>query len=349
MKTLFCPCHDNVNESINKEIRFLNNMGVETYDFSDFKKRPLELFSLDVVNLNWYDDINEKNQLKAYFILIKKLIVISLLKIAKVRIIYTFHNKAAHDGKSKKANLILKRNLMKRADVISLLSHDSKDYVKKITGIDMKESKFFFVGHPVYDSTLGDFVISPNQNELTVLYFGMVRQYKNIELLIKVWNELGFKHARLIIAGKPINDDYKKSIINAVKSSDNIELKLNFIPDNELDKLILESHIVISPLDIVSSMNSGTLIKAMSMGRTIIMPDIEMTYDYDTSNMFLYHYDSEQSHGQILKERLKNVYDTFSQNPEKIIDMGSALKKNLYDINSDDNYRERYRKLYFGE
>lgn len=349
MKTLFCPCHDSVNESVNKNIEFLNSMGVETYDFADFKNKPFKLFSLETVNLNWYEDINEENQLKAYLILIKKIIVISVLKIANIRIIYTLHNKIAHDGKSQKANLVLKKFLIKQADVISLLSHRSKDYIKKIAGNDIDDRKFFYVGHPVYDCILDDRLVLPNNNKMIFLYFGMIRPYKNIELLIKVWKELGLKNARLLIVGKPINEEYRKTIINVAENNNNIILKLNFIPNEELDRLILQSHVIISPLDITSSMNSGTLIKAMSMGRTVIMPDIEMTYDYDASNMFLYHYNSEQSHDQALRERLKDAYDIFVNNPDRLLSMGIALKKNVYEINKDEVYKERYRELYFGE
>jgi len=202
MKTIFCPNHDSINESINKEIRFLNELNIETYDFRDFKKCPWKLASLDFVNLNWYDDINEPNKIKAIFTLNKKMAMITFLKIFKVKIIYTFHNKVAHDGKSKRENLILKRFIMKRADTISVLSTSSISYAKNIIGKTKGKPEFFFVGHPLYNNTANQDVKA--HERLVFLYFGMVRPYKNLEMLIEVWKELGLDDAKLIIAGKPI-------------------------------------------------------------------------------------------------------------------------------------------------
>lgn len=346
MNTIFCPNHDDINESINKEIRFLNELGIKTYDFKDFKKCPWKLASLYAVNLNWYDDINNSNKIKSIFTLVKKMVMITFLKIFKVKIIYTFHNKVAHDGKSKRENLILKKFIMKRADTISVLSTRSINYAKNIIGIEKKMPQFFFVGHPLYHNSLKTDV--QRHEGLVFLYFGMVRPYKNLEMLIEVWKDLGLDGARLIIAGKPINNEYKNLLISLAKDINSIELILEYLPNEQLDLMISQSDIVVSPLDIKSSMNSGTLIKSMCMQKTIIIPTIEMVYDYDLDSMFAYSYDNEENHKDKLKSQFLRAYKIYLEDSDEICQMGRKLYQSVTNLNSDEVFKRRYSELYLG-
>lgn len=342
MKTIFCPNHDSSNESINKEVYFLHEFGIETSDFIDFKKCPWRLASLSAVNLNWYDDINEANRIKALLVLVKKIITISFLKISRVKIIYTLHNKIAHDGKSPKENLFLKKFILKRADVIALLSSRSKEYAKSLVSIP--DARFFYIGHPAYSSTSR---IEKTDNVLTFLYFGMVRPYKNIETLIKAWEKAKLSNSRLIIAGKPISEDYRRAVEKATKGVSGVELILKYIDNDDLDSLISSADVIVSPLNKRSSMNSGTLVKTMCMKKTIIIPDIEMVYDYDLENMFVYSYDSDSEHEAVLSSTMKKVFEIYSHTPCKLQEMGSVLFKSFMRLNSDEIYKQRYKELYF--
>ena len=347
MKTIFCPNHDSSNESINKEVRFLNELGVETLDFSDFKKKPWKLSALSFVNLNWYDDINETNRLRAIQIAIKKVLTISLLRLLNVKIIYTLHNKVAHDGKSPKENMFLKKYIMRRADIIALLSKKSKEYAIELIGNKYVKNNFFYVGHPAYCSDIN--VNYSPKGVVTFLYYGMVRPYKNIELLIEAWKEADLYNANLVIAGKPINESYGKNIIETAKEIKNIKLILRYIKNDELDNLINDSTYIICPLDKKSSMNSGTLVKAFCMKKCIIIPDIEMTYDYDLDSMFVYSYTSYEDHKEKLKEKIKQALQLYNDNPEKVVQMGEKLYSDFMAMNSDEVYKNRYKEMYFGK
>lgn len=343
MKTIFCPNHDSSNESINKEVAFLHELGIETYDFIDFKKCPWELASLSAVNLNWYDDINERNRIKAILILIKKILTISFLKINRVQIIYTLHNKTAHDGRSPKENLFLKKFILKRADVVSILSKKSKEYASSL--VHISDDRFYYVGHPAYSS-----IVSKEEKadgKLTFLYFGMIRPYKNIEMLINAWKKAQLSNSRLLIAGKPINEDYRRAVEESAKGVDGVELVLKYINNDELDSLVSSAGVIVSPLNKQSSMNSGTLIKAMCMKKTIIIPDIEMVYDYDMGNMFVYSYDSDDKHEDILSSTMNEVYEIYNHAPHKLKEMGESLFVSFMTLNSDDIYKQRYKELYF--
>ena len=347
MDTIFCPNHDNSNESINKEVRFLNELGIKTYDFADFKRCPWRLAFLKAVNLNWYDDINEANHIKARLILLKKICMISFFKLFHVRIIYTLHNRIAHDGKSPVENMILKKFLMRRADTIALLSKKSRDYAVSVIGRKYKKGLFFYVGHPSYEN---HYCTDQEKHAgMVFLYYGMVRPYKNVELLLSAWKIAGLTDAKLIIAGKPVSEDYKNEIERIVQDVPNVELKLKYIENEQLDQMISGADIIVSPLDKKSSMNSGTLIKAMCMKKTIIIPDIEMTYDYDLENMFAYDYSGREEHLNVLSSKIKEACELYKKDPEIIKKMGEKLYTCFMEKNSDAVYKHRFELMYFGK
>lgn len=347
MKTIFCPNTDNINESIQTEITFLHEMGIETYDFKDLKKSPWRLISLKCVNLNWYDDINISNKFKSYLILIKKMLTINLLKLLHIKIIYTLHNKIAHDGKSDKVNLILKKYLLKKSDTIAILSKKSVDYINRLFPNNATiQNKTFFVGHPLYITHCLNEKEYTN-SELIYLFYGMVRPYKNIELLIAAWKELKLTDAKLMIVGKPISNQYKEELLSIAKDVPGMTLQLEYIDNRTLDEMIQGSHVIISPLNVKSSLNSGTLIKAMCMKKTIIMPDIEMTYDYDINSMYVYHYNNAEEHKDKLKLAIQSVYYDFFKDPDLLKLKGQKLYESNYRINNNNEYKKRYYELYF--
>ena len=345
MKTIFSPNYSDSNPYITNVISILNNLGIETYDFRDIKKGKIKVSEIEIANLNWYDNFNSKSLIKTIFNTIKRVIVITYLKINGVEIFYTFHNKTTHDGFHPAFNRFLHNFLIRKSNKVLLLNKRSKQYIVNTIGEAKAKEKCFFVGHPLYhNETVHNSKVS---KELVFLFFGAIKPYKNVELLINAWSTAKIGNAKLIIAGKPFNFEYKKSIESLCQGKGGIELILEFLPEDRLTSLIATSDIIVAPLQKTSSMNSGTLMKAVCSKKNIVIPAIDMAYDLGLENMFSYDYDDENSHMEELRKELKIAAETYLKNPEMYENMTNKLYQNALFNYGDEAMKDRYHKVYY--
>ncbi|MCG8401783.1 MAG: glycosyltransferase family 4 protein [Firmicutes bacterium] len=110
-----------------------------------------------------------------------------------------------------------------------------------------------------------------------ILYFGMIRHYKGVSVLIKAFNKLPQVEADnmlLIIAGEDWGDD--KELIQALGNSPNrnrILFKPEFIPDQVVPKLFSAADVVVLPY--LRTCGSGVVNLAMAQGKPIITSDLD--------------------------------------------------------------------------
>ncbi|MFT3947766.1 MAG: glycosyltransferase [Agriterribacter sp.] len=108
--------------------------------------------------------------------------------------------------------------------------------------------------HPLYDN-FGN-AVSPQSarqylnlpaDEKIVLFFGFIRQYKGLDILLEAmsYTKASFK---LLIAGEFYEDEkkYQEQIVR-LNIKDNIILRTNFIPDSEVKYYICAADVVIQP------------------------------------------------------------------------------------------------------
>lgn len=121
--------------------------------------------------------------------------------------------------------------------------------------------------------------IPPVKDEIQMLFFGAIRPYKGLELLIEALSLLNITNWKLIIAGKPEYniEKTKENIFSSELLKGRISLKEGWINDDEIPSLFQNSHIVILPY--LSIDNSGLVHLAMSYGKTVIVPEIGVFND----------------------------------------------------------------------
>ncbi|MDT7858487.1 MAG: glycosyltransferase [Candidatus Aenigmarchaeota archaeon] len=130
--------------------------------------------------------------------------------------------------------------------------------------------------------TLGKKISNINFNGYKILTFGFWSPYKNLPLLIEVFNELKkkFKKIELIVAGGPHPNypTYLTTIKEKYKLMKGIKF-LGYIPNRKLSSLFSSSSLIVLPY-LVSTGTSGVVHLAVSYGKPIIvskLPDIEAT------------------------------------------------------------------------
>lgn len=113
------------------------------------------------------------------------------------------------------------------------------------------------VQHPLYDN-FGDIIskmearnfLGLDQTEKIILFFGFIRQYKGLDLLLKAMADERIKkeNIRLVVAGEFYEDE--KSFLQLIQENhlqEQVILRTHFIPDNEVKYYLCSGDCVIQP------------------------------------------------------------------------------------------------------
>jgi len=116
-----------------------------------------------------------------------------------------------------------------------------------------------------------------NLNGFTILYFGMIRQYKGVSLLVRAFNNIPpefAKNMHLVIAGENWGDD--TDLIRVLENSpykERIIYKPEFIPDETVSKLFAAADVVVLPY--LRTCGSGVINIAAAQGKPVITSDLD--------------------------------------------------------------------------
>ena len=236
---------------------------------------PMDFFQMiqtKAVFLNWVEDsLNLKMKIQ-----------LLLYRLNGTKIIWVFHNKQPHEAVDMNKVLVNMSWLANYSSIILLHSKSSKKYIPHVNRNGRKAQ---YLPHVLYeeksnrekaDAVRERYGIDADEFVFTI--FGLIRPYKNIEGGIEAFKSLCLPRAKLLIVGKPISNEFAKSIENLCDNN-NIVLDMRYISNELLDSIIEISDVIVLPYKDSSSMNSGVLIHAFSKGKTVIAPDICMARD----------------------------------------------------------------------
>lgn len=133
----------------------------------------------------------------------------------------------------------------------------SKSVIEDINKFDKRNCPKIFSPHPIYDH-YGERL---NRNEALkalnlptedkyVLFFGFIRAYKGLDLLLKAFanQKLKNKNIKLIVAGEFYSDEKNyQSLIDELEIREQVILRTDFIPDSEVNKYFSAADIVAQP------------------------------------------------------------------------------------------------------
>jgi glycosyltransferase involved in cell wall biosynthesis len=107
----------------------------------------------------------------------------------------------------------------------------------------------------------------------TLLFFGLVRAYKGLDVLVRALASL--PDARLIVAGdaaEPAAVSEAQRLVTELSLGDRVEWQLRFINDSEIAPLMERSTLCVLPYRKIDS--SGVLATALGMGRPAVVADV---------------------------------------------------------------------------
>ena len=286
--------------------------------------------------LNWFE--NELD-LRSFFQLF-------LYRLSGKKIIWVFHNLISHENPQYWCSLLQIKSMTFLSNRIILHSKASRKPLHDYNPRAVR--KAIYIPHINYCSNYTKTRenlrehFGFEEDEMIFMFFGFLKPYKNIELLIQIFNEWNCKKAKLLIAGQAIDGKYAKSLEKLCNNNPNITIDCHYVSDNMVYTYFNTCDVAVMPYHKASCLNSGAMIAAFSCAKTVIVPDIAMAKDMQ-SLCYVYGYKTDAEHKQALEKTLVKCY---KQGREKNLVLGKRAQTYVDKRNSYDRVMEKISQLW---
>ena len=204
------------------------------------------------------------------------LTIILVLKLfSNTKILFICHNVVEHEsGLLKK---LLSKMVLAMGDFFIVHSNEEKERLKNLIG-DRKIKETF---HPTYEEFNSEEITKQKakenigiDDERVILFFGFVREYKGLKYLLEAMPDvLKSVKVKLLIAGEFWDDkqDYI-DLIDNLNINDNVKIKDEYIPNEEIPSYFYASDIVVLPYTSVTG--SGLVQLAYGFNKPVVVSNI---------------------------------------------------------------------------
>lgn len=230
-----------------------------------------------VLHLHWTSPYLKGRSRIGYFLyVVKFLIDVLLVRLAGVRVVWTLHNLVPHETRFPRLDLWCRRILCRLSDAV--IVHGTSGEVQARTVLKCPANRIAIIPHGHYRDVYARPIACHKARQSlglpagarVFLFFGMIRPYKGLEQLLRVWRTLGFHDACLVIAGRCLDPQFGREIADLARNTFQVRLVPQFIPDAEIPKYFSAADVVVLPF--VQVQTSGSLLLAMSYGKPTIAP-----------------------------------------------------------------------------
>lgn len=254
----------------------LERLGVRVDDFS-FLQALRQRY--DVLHIHWPDlHLHARSWLRTAFKHARLALFFSLLRLRKTRIVWTVHNLKPHEPHLPLGELLFKLWFPRLCThVIALTKNGLAAALAMYPPLRNKTTAVIPHGHyrDAYGSALSRSKCRDElglEHRFTFLFFGNIRPYKNVPLLIEAFRKLPQQDIQLVIAGQPGPMMQAGELQALVGDDRRIRLFLEFIPDDEVPVYIGAADVVVLPFQAI--LNSGSVFLALSFNRAVLAPDL---------------------------------------------------------------------------
>lgn len=224
-----------------------------------------------------------------------------LLKLRGVKLVWTIHNKLAHEGFDPHRETYIRGRLAKAVSRIIVHSQEALEAVSDLYKVDIKnKTQVIFHGNyiGVYPCPSDSLQNLRDQKKLSseaivVSYVGMMRPYKGLELLIDTFKGLPpNEQLCLLIAGKPANQAYQDKLLALIDSHPRILSEFGFLAEQSMIDYLHLSDVVCLPFS--DTLTSGSTLLAMSNKQALILPEAAKVFGCVPAEGVYYFKDASQ-------------------------------------------------------
>jgi len=237
---------------------------------------------IEELHLHWlHPYIRGGNLLRRFIYASRILIELQILKWRRVGVVWTVHNLTSHDTSSPKLEKWLSKRVAKRAAQLIVHSEGAKSDV--ISEFDAQPEKLVIVPHGSYEQAYGEQMSKQHARNMLklpqdipiVLFFGLVRPYKNVLKILEAWPRVKstLPSAQLLVSGSAPDVHHRAEVEEQAATLDGVTLDLQFIPDELVSAHFCAADLVVLPFS--KSLTSGTISLAETYGTPVVVPFVE--------------------------------------------------------------------------
>jgi len=214
----------------------------------------------DVFHIHWPEQLYaRRRRIGTAWALLGLITLLFTLRVRRIPVVRTLHNQAPHDVRGKVHRFAYRA--VERSTRVTIV-------LDKAHLLDVARQVAIPHGHYIdWMSAYPKKRVQPNR----VLFFGLIRPYKNVESLISAFGGVHTDGAALEIVGQPATRAYGEAIIKLAHRNHGITVRLKYVDDADLVSEITRSQLIVLPYG--DLYNSGSLILALSLKRPVLVPD----------------------------------------------------------------------------
>lgn len=236
----------------------------------------------DVVHLHWITPFIATDRWWVTLLLgVRMLLEVVMVRMLGTRVVWTVHNLADHERRTPWIDHAVRFTLIRLCSAIIVHCDCANTLVSEHFRLrGGRADRIHSIPHGHYlDSYPDDIVrdearrsLDVDVDEHVLLYFGLIRPYKNVPGLIEAFRaaDVGV-NTRLLVVGNPWNNHQRDQVLRASAGDERIDTVLEFIPDESIQVYMRAADAVVLPFQ--SILTSGSALLAMSFGRALILPD----------------------------------------------------------------------------
>lgn len=234
--------------------------------------------SYDVVHIHWPDThLRTHSWWRAIGKHVRLALMCTVLRMRGTRVVWMLHNLKPHE-KDHWISAALFPRWFPRActHVIALSAHGLQASRQRYPALRDKPAAIVPHGHyrAAYPGTPSRAEsrrrLGLAEERFTFLFFGNIRRYKNVPLLIRTFRQWADRDVQLLVAGLPVLGMRAEDLQALAAGDDRIHLHLKFIPDEDVTLYLSAADKVVLPFD--SVLNSGSVLLALSLNRPVMAP-----------------------------------------------------------------------------
>ena len=256
------PYIDDLIKSLGHYYEIINKDKPSRYGIFDFLKY---IGKTNYFFFNWIEKLpeNKGGTVQVIFLLL----LFPIIKLFNIKVVWTMHNKLAHSTEHIFLKKVIFKTMLRKANFIFTHSNEGSSYGTSIN--HRSGEKIHYLPHPVKDRRIK--VKEPLMND--ILIWGTISPFKGIDKFLEYLKSknLLLKY-KILIIGKSVSKEYYDSLLKY--SNEKIKIKNEFITDDELQKLIKQSKLILFTYSKSSVLSSGVLMDSLGYGANILGPDV---------------------------------------------------------------------------
>lgn len=231
------------------------------------------------------------------------------------KVIYGIHNVSTPRGASNEKWMRLYHwYAFRKIKNFQVFSNYQMEVIKKL----LPNKKHYYA--PLALKDYGTSIVEPPANTIRFLFFGYIRAYKRLDLLLNSFQDLyhsGIKNIELYIAGDCENWELYQAMITAKEA---IRCRIEIIPNNEIPDIMSGCHYLVLPYQ--DGAQSGVIAAAYQYNKPAIASNIPAFRQFitDQKTGYLFETESQADLTNVLKSVISNHSANYQTMQANLID-----------------------------